>query len=366
MLKVLIVIPSVSKKWGGTTTSLLNFYRGLTRFEDINLKVASAFLEEERLDIDQGVINNENFFLFPIENKAWRHSKELIMYLKGNIHSYDLIWIHGLWTSMTYYASKYAKRSNIPYILTPHGMFEPDALQRKALKKKIYWSLIEKKVFKNASIIHCINHAEELQILKYSSSETFVLPNGVVVDNFISKDYEALDHIGFVGRLHEKKGLNLLLKALPKFPRLKLLIAGSGTKEYEDYLYQLVDELDIKTKVEFLGFANDKMKMELFNKVAFVVVPSYTEVLTYVALESIAHSTPVLITKACNFDDIEKFKAGIVIKDNTPSTIEEGITKMLRQDLKKMSENAYKLAKEKYSIKEVSKNMHHKILEICR
>ena len=237
-------------------------------------------------------------------------------------------------------------------------MVEHGALQRKAVKKKIYWHMIEKQVFNNAKAIHCINHAEESQISKYSSTETFVLPNGVCTDVYTSKDYRRLEHIGFVGRLHEIKGLDLLIKALPYFPHLKLLVAGCGNEKYEAYLNQLVSDLKLQSKVQFLGFADKKVKSMLFKKSLFIAIPSYNEVLSFVALESLSNSTPVLITKQCNFPEIEEQNAGLVLDNNNTSTIVEGITKLLAKDLQKMSENAFFLAKNRYSIEVIAKNMY--------
>lgn len=356
-MKLLIVIPSLSKKWGGTTTSLLNFYQGLLFFRNIEVNVFTTVLDEEREDLAEMLSDNNTFLLFRTSNKSWRYSPKVKKYFKEHIKDYDLVWIHALWTSTTFFAAKFAKKFKVPYILTPHGMFEQDALGRKTLKKKLYWLLIEKKVFDNAAAIHCINNAEKDNISQYTKTNSFVVPNGVSVDKYQEKDLKNLHNIGFIGRLHEKKGLDLLIKVLPKFPNLKLIVAGSGTKEYEEYLGRLVNELSLGDRIKFLGFSDEEMKNNLFKMSLFIVVPSFTEVLTFVALESLSHSTPVLITKQCNFDEIEEYSAGVIIENNQLSEIESGINFLLNQDLNLLSKNAYNLASEHYSIESVTKRL---------
>lgn len=354
MNNILIVVPSISKKWGGTTTSVVNFYKGMTQYSNISCTVLSTVTEDEKSDICDEILSTDDFILFPTKSSSWRYSKELNDYLDKQIKSFDLIWIHAIWTGTTFYASKYALKYNIPYVITPHGMIEPDALKRKGLKKKLYWSLIEKKIFNKASAIHCITEMESLYAQNLSKTRTFVIPNGIEEELFLDKQYDQLKSICFIGRFHEKKALDCLLKAIVSIKDVKLFVAGSGEEEYEKYIYRLVEELQIKDRVEFKGFANKDVKKEMFQKSIFLVLPSHTEGLSMVGLESIMNSTPVLTTSKCNFDDVEQYYAGMVMEDNSPETISEYILKMFDSNLEEMSRNAYDLAMEKFSINSVS------------
>ncbi len=356
-MKILMIIPSVSKKWGGTTTSLMNFYTGLSQRTNITCSVVTTVTEDEQNEISHEILSNDDFVLFPTESTGWRHSKELKNYLKENINSYDLVWIHALWTGTTYYAAKYAKKYNVPYIVTPHGMIEPDALKRKGLKKKVYWSLVEKKVFDNASAIHCITDAESSYAKQLTKTKNFVIPNGIEEEPFLEKENVSSNTICFIGRFHEKKALDLLLKAIARVNDIYLLVAGGGEEEYKKYIDTLVEELDIEERVVFKGFADKTVKKEIFSKSAFLVLPSHTEGLSMVGLETVMHSTPVLTTRKCNFDEVEQYSAGMIMEDNDPKTIETFITKMFESDLETMSKNAHSLAIEKFSIDSVSEKI---------
>jgi len=356
-MKILMIIPSVSKKWGGTTTSVMNFYNGLTENSNVTCTVITTITEDEKNEIHSEILDNDDFILFPTKSAGWRYSKELKDYLKNNMKSYDLVWIHALWTGTTYYAAKYAKKYNVPYIVTPHGMIEPDALKRKGLKKKLYWSLIEKRVFDKAAAIHCITEAEVTYAKQLTKTKNFVIPNGIGEEAFLEKEYDQLKSICFIGRFHEKKALDLLLKAIATIDDVKLLVAGGGEEEYENYIYSLVEELQIEDRVEFKGFADENVKKEMFQKSSFLVLPSHTEGLSMVGLESVMNSTPVLTTRKCNFDEVERYSAGMVMEDNNSETIRAYILKMFDSDIETMSKNAHKLAMEKFSIDSVSDKM---------
>lgn len=359
-----MLIPSLSKKWGGTTTSLKNFYFGLTNLESVTCTIVSTYTDHELSEIDPDILNSPDFKLFRTTNEQWRYSKELKTFLNQNIQNYDVVWIHALWTGTSYYASKYSVKYSIPYIITPHGMIEPDALQRKGLKKKIYWSLIEKQIFDKAFAIHCITEAEKVYANELTKTPAFVIPNGIKNESFLEKNYSKLNSIAFIGRFHEKKALDLLLKSLININNLNLIVAGGGEHDYEEYIYNLVKELKLENRVIFKGFANDQIKREIFEQSLFLVLPSHTEGLSMVGLEAIMNSTPVLTTVKCNFNEVKERNAGIVMDDNDPLTIAKHIRLMLESDILAMSQNAYSLAIEKFSINSVSENIYTELKKL--
>ncbi len=356
-MKILIIVPSVSRSGGGTAASVINFYSGLSCYSDIICTVATTVTEDEKNEISDDILGNNDFLLFTTKNAGWRYSKELKEYLQKRTKSYDLVWIHALWTSTTFYAAKYAKKYNIPYIVTPHGLIQTEALKRKRFKKRLYWSLIEKRAYDNAIAIHCITEAESLHVKQLTKTKNFVIPNGIEEETFLEKKYNKLDSICFIGSFHEIKALDLLLKSIAQIDDIKLLIAGDGNEAYKRYIYMLVEKLQIGDRVEFKGFADKDVKKEMFRKSAFLVLPSHTEGLSMVGLESVMNSTPVLTTSKCNFDEVEQYNAGMVMENNDPETIKKYILTMFESNIEIMSRNSHKLAIEKFSIDLVSEKM---------
>jgi glycosyltransferase involved in cell wall biosynthesis len=236
-------------------------------------------------------------------------------------------------------------------------MVEADALARKALKKRLYWELIEKHSFQNASAIHAITENEAAQIARLvSSKHTFVIPNGIeTVPHNPKVAFPKEPTILFIGRLHPIKALDRLMMAIAVLD-VRLIVAGDGEAEHKKYIYDLVDKLNIGEKIEFLGFVGMEQKKALYEKASFICVPSHSEVLSLVALEAISYGLPVLISKACHFDDIRTHGAGIVIEDNEPSSIAMGIERMLSIDLLALSQNAFELSK-KYSLSSMVSKM---------
>ncbi|MBB5322238.1 glycosyltransferase [Marinobacter oulmenensis] len=93
-----------------------------------------------------------------------------------------------------------------------------------------------------------------------------------------------------LGRLHEKKAHDTLIKALPDIPDTTLLIAGTG--ELQGQLEQLAEELQVSDRVQFLGLRKDIQ--ELFDLTDVCVFPSRFEPLGNVVLEAWATRTPIV------------------------------------------------------------------------
>ncbi|SEA10526.1 Glycosyltransferase involved in cell wall bisynthesis [Desulfuromusa kysingii] len=93
-----------------------------------------------------------------------------------------------------------------------------------------------------------------------------------------------------LGRLHVKKGQDILIKALPKIPNTTLLIAGDG--ELKDELISLARSAGVLDRVFFLGLRKDIR--HLFDLADVCVFPSRFEPLGNVILEAWATKTPLV------------------------------------------------------------------------
>ncbi len=122
-----------------------------------------------------------------------------------------------------------------------------------------------------------------------------VIPNGIRPERFHQARPEG-PTILFVGRLHQRKGVDHLLRAMPKVrervPEARLLVAGSGEREAQ--LKALKEELDLGDVVEFLGFVPDEDLPDLYASATVFTMPSLYEGFGIVMIEAMASSVPVV------------------------------------------------------------------------
>lgn len=241
----------------------------------------------------------------------------------------DIVHIHGLWNLNATLAATIARWKGIPYIITPHGMLDSWALARSRFKKAVFGCLFERRNLRRAAGVHFLNGEEcaEAQGLG-EQLQTFVLPNGVFADRFdylpgkttLSMTYPELEGkvvVLFLGRLHPKKGIDLLIHAFAKArltcPQLHLLLAGPDHGGYRALLEAQVRALELNFNVTFLGMVSGERKLATLASADFFVLPSHQEGDSVAVKEAMACRLPVLITPACHFPEVQESGAGMVV-----------------------------------------------------
>jgi len=94
------------------------------------------------------------------------------------------------------------------------------------------------------------------------------------------------------GRLHWRKGFDVLLAALETIPDAVLWLAGSGPEE--DELRRLAEAMGVADRVRWLGWRQDMAA--LYRACDLFVCPSRQEPLGNVVIEALAHGVPVIAT----------------------------------------------------------------------
>jgi glycosyltransferase involved in cell wall biosynthesis len=106
--------------------------------------------------------------------------------------------------------------------------------------------------------------------------------------------------IGYVGRLHQVKGVDVLLKALVKLPgNYRLVLAGTG--DQETALNSLARELGIEPRVKFMGFCKDVPALMAAFDIG--VIPSRQESFGIVGIELMRMGVPVISTGVSGMAD---------------------------------------------------------------
>jgi glycosyltransferase involved in cell wall biosynthesis len=118
-----------------------------------------------------------------------------------------------------------------------------------------------------------------------------VVPAGINSEIITEEETEEDDYIIYVGRLSIKnKGLDTLLKAMEQLKGARLIIAGRGRDE------ERLKEMARGLNVEFLGFVDEKKKMELLRRAKLFVLPSRFEGWGIVVLEAGAAGTAAVVS----------------------------------------------------------------------
>lgn len=274
---------------------------------------------------------------------------ELGWFLSENLPDFDLVHVHGLWRYPQWVATRLAQRFSIPYIISPHGMCEPFELARKAWKKKMYFNLVERHTLRGAAAIHAITNAEKDDCEQLQTHNHIrVIPNGVDIYppllNHLMECY--LPHelaivppqnpvLLFMGRLHPKKGLDLLIPAfaqvLRRHPEAWLVLSGPDSVGYRQVLVKLAHSFQVQDRVLFPGMVTGLYKRALLQRADLFALPSYSEGFSVAVLEALAAAKPVVITQHCYFNEVISAGCGRVV-DNSVLHLAQALSDLLDLD----------------------------------
>jgi glycogen(starch) synthase len=219
----------------------------------------------------------------------------------------DLVYIHflsinALWVLLLHYVLRFK------LVASARGNDIQGIPQRSRLQR---WMLT--RLFHRAdAVLFCSTYVQRdaAPYLKNVQPLTFVgvVGDGFDADEFASRPAYAAStpYVLAMGRLVEKKGFDLLLRAFgslaPEFPRVQLLIAGDG--EERKQLETLIDQLKMRDRISLLGFTDREKTIALFLGCEFFVLSSRIEPFGIVVLEAMAAGKPVLATTSGGVVDL--------------------------------------------------------------
>ena len=261
--------------------------------------------------------------------------------LEAVVRSAEVVHMHGLWQGHTRRGARAARLAAVPYLIAAHGMAEPWAMRHKAWKKKLYTALVEGKNLRRASCLHALSRPEigHLRTLAPGTPVCFV-PNGVDLGPLeylparteLESEFPELAGkflLLFFGRLHAKKGLDLLAQAMAQlrhdYPDLHLLLAGKDDGALGPFLRQTSDA-GLASRVTWVGHVAGERARQVWGAADAFILPSYSEGFSMAILEALACRLPVVITTACHFPELAEADGGIVVEPTAPD-VTQGLTK---------------------------------------
>src|SRR5260221_12103647 len=206
-----------------------------------------------------------------------------------------------------------------PIVLSPHGTLSHGT--GRGIFKKTWDKLFGRTLLHKIAAVAALTQAEvdeakslwELLGIPFPLCE--IVPNGVAANFAVSGDLRTRYGLGagpvilFLGRLHERKGLQYLIPAFAEVsrdnPSARLLIVGPDDGMLAT-AQTLAAEFHITAKVTFTGLLQGVDQRAALATADIFALPAVGEGLSMAAFEAMAAGLPLIVTSVCNLPDVEQ------------------------------------------------------------
>jgi glycosyltransferase involved in cell wall biosynthesis len=309
-MRVLHVISSIDSASGGPSAAL----RGLAKAQrqgGMDATVLATWHRPESMaegdlwrrdGVPVGLVG-------PAHGPLQRH-RDLAAAVARAVAGVQVVHIHALWEEIQHLAARAAWRAGIPYVIRPCGMLSPWSLRQSRWKKRLYMAWRMRRHLDRAAAIHYTTTSERLDAAGLKlRGEAIVEPIGTDIPDIAelppAGEFRARDPrfargrlILFLGRVHQGKGVEMLIPALACMARrdVCLAVVGPDSRGYLAEMQRLADRHGVADRVVFTGMLTGRDKLAALVDADLLSLPSEHENQGMAVVEALAAGTPVVVS----------------------------------------------------------------------
>ncbi len=326
------IISSLESNQGGPPNVVLNMAEQQSKLGN-KVKVVSQFkkLKYKTRKKTKGIKIIKGEFLF---KRHYIPNINFIIKIYKALKNSDVVHLHGVWNgviSISLLLCRFMKKKTI---LTPHGSLDSFNIKNRFYFKKFYYYILEKYNLEHVHAYHFLTKREfgsscwintliKKKKLVQSNGIDVRYLNNIKINKKIPTNKNKIN-ITYLGRLNKIKNIQiqikLLFKLLIKDKNYVLNIIGPDDGELVR-LKNLSKKLNLKNKVNFKGPIYGEQRFSWIKNSDIVLLTSFYECNSILAIETIALGGVLLCTNSCNLSDAAKFGAVKSSKNNLQNLI---------------------------------------------
>ncbi len=262
-----------------------------------------------------------------IETRVWARSgqdDQGILYSPQQIPWQRVAIVHfaAVWHPFHIQAWLSTVRRRKPWVVSPHGMYEPYILGRRPLLKRLVRWFVQDRILREALCIHATSQPEASQLQSlFPDTRVEIIPNAIDTGVFFPKpadgSMEGRRRVAlFAGRLHPKKRPAELMEWWCEnacdYPDWILEVASPqpGDDSYGYRCQRLLQRGISAGSIRYLGFLSASALAEAYRSAKLFVLPTLSENFCLAIGESLACGTPVITTYGAPWPILEKNNSG--------------------------------------------------------
>lgn len=256
--------------------------------------------------------------IYPPLTDAWNAAAAVAEFARDGRRR--VVHVHGVWTAANAAACLRARVLGVPYIVSPHGMLLPAAMQRSSHRKRWALGAFVRRNLETAAVVHASSEAERASVLAVApAARTTVIPWGVdIPDAPLGRRPDGRRRqAAYLGRIMPLKGVDELLAAWDDVrpPGWELRFIGADPDGYARRLADAIDSRRLRDTVSIQPPIGRAALLGCIQQLDLVVLPSHSENFGMVVAESLAVGVPVITTTATPWQDVVQRQCGWWVPD---------------------------------------------------
>jgi glycosyltransferase involved in cell wall biosynthesis len=335
-VKILRVIPALDPEMGGPQTTIVHAaiaerqagFEPTIVFAGDERSVTSTAAARARLDA-AGV----RTLMFPRARwlpqsivSRWGISRQISVWLLRNAHNYDVIHIDYVWAWSTLIAAIAGSRAGRPVVMTAHESLTSFGIKTRSgsdshnmaklwIQAKLW---VRRLLMQYINIVVMTSEMEHADSMK-PNERAVVIPHAVVAtppEGPVTEPPFPPLVVGYIGRLHPKTNLKVLLRAVAALETsASVIVCGDGDQSYRTQLHRLADELSLSARVEWRGHVDAAGRATLFAQSHVVAMPSAYECFGMAAAEAMAAGVPVIVSRTTGVAPVvDEYECGKLVE----------------------------------------------------
>lgn len=247
-------------------------------------------------------------------------------------HDFDIVHCHGMfWPEISYWAIRYSQATHVVTFLTA-------GFEIRTHGAALFRTIFRKHLRRIAGLVPISNRAWQA-FKSYVPGVPRVIPSGVDLSRFkpgldpLPPRTERVPTILFLGRLDRRKGISVLLKAMPQvltsLPAARLIVVGKGPESVQ--AEHLCRNLGIANSVVFTGVVPADQLARYYCGCDVYCSPALGgESLGIVLLEAMASGTAVVASRIPGYDEtVEDGISGLLVPPADPTALASALVRVL-------------------------------------
>lgn len=236
--------------------------------------------------------------------------------LERTISGFDIVHNHGIWHPFNHAVVDAAHRLGKMIIISPRGMLEPWALGFHAFRKRLAWSLFQRRDLDRVAAVHATSPGE-LEAIRRAGLRcpVAVIPNGTISPP-PGNSSPGSRSIVFLSRIHPKKGLLVLIEAVGRTASelrrggWRIDVYGHDEVGHLKQIQYAVAAGGLQDLVKLHHPVDGADRWAILRSGAVLVLPTMSENFGMVVVEALACGIPVITTTAAPWQQLEEFRCG--------------------------------------------------------